>query len=114
VPRISRDSCPETLWAQKAYLNTALLLPSKLNLAEFTLSNGVSENVLAKLCVFFPFRVVMATPCASPALFWFAVCHNRRGRGIIMGAADMTRLSFGKPFPFPLHVFLGLRNRYCI
>ncbi len=50
------------------YLNATFLLPPQLNLAKFTLSYGVSENVLAELGVLLPLGVVVSAAAAAARL----------------------------------------------
>jgi hypothetical protein len=78
------------------YLHATVLLPAELDLAKLALANGVSKDVLAKLGVFFSFRMIVPTSGASSGILRLLrrpIGNNGRSSGIvILQAADMVWL----------------------
>lgn len=52
-----------------SHLHTTFLLPTKLDLAKFTLTDRVAENVLAKLGVLLSLAEIVPTPATASRFF---------------------------------------------
>ena len=105
---------PRQLEQAKTYLDATFLFPPELDLAEFTLADGVAENVLAELGMLLSLRVIMPTPSAAARLL--AVVNRSNDRGwdgvifVVVVGHVVVRLSHFEAFSFPLNVLLGLRD----
>jgi len=99
------------------YLNTALLLPTKLDFAKFAFANGIAQNIFAELCGFPVFQVIMSASLAASALFPMFSCGYNGGRCssvVVVHGADLMRLRLGQPLFLTLYIDFGLRDEYAV
>ena len=95
-----------------SYLHPVVVLPAKLDLAEFTFSYGVTEVVVSKSRCLFLFGVIVAASAALPAVvsgrcYWWRCCNIVI---IFMRGRRMVRLGLLQSFLFSFQVLLRLRH----
>jgi len=95
-----------------AHLDITSLLPTKLDLAKFTFSDGITKDVLAEFGVLFSLGMIVPTPSTTPGLLAMAGGDDRWWCGIvILDSADVMRLGHSESFLLPLDIHLGLRDQ---
>lgn len=96
-----------------AYLSGAICLPPQLDLAEFALSNGRTQNVIAKLdyLVALPRVIVSASTSAATLLgLWLDRCSNGLWGSFILTSRsrDGLGLCLGHALLLPFQINLRL------
>lgn len=97
-----------------SYLDTALLLPPELDFAKLALTDGITEDVLAKFGVFFPFAIVMPAATTSPWLFGELLISGGGDAGWRCRLVGRVGMGEGSAFSFAIDVDLGLGDEHAV